>query len=132
MSPSSFILPAHCLHTHTTVFIPREAGRLCIEGCIVKFSTCKSRQFLMLGERTRRQREIWYDTRGGEVKIKHIGVKLVSSSSTTKVDPAELATEERFWPQKTLSAKVLPPQPTLVLDGCSISDAGIMLLEGET
>jgi hypothetical protein len=86
----------------------------------------------MLGERTRRQREIWYDTRGGEVKIKHIGVRPAFLPSTTKVDLAELETEESFWPQKTLSAKVLPPQPTLALEGCSISDAGIMLLEGET
>jgi hypothetical protein len=86
----------------------------------------------MLGERTLRQREIWYDTRGGEVKIKHIGVSRAFSPSTSKVDLAQPETEERFWPQKTLSAKVLPPQPTLVLDGCSISDAGIMLLEGET
>jgi Transport protein Trs120 or TRAPPC9, TRAPP II complex subunit len=132
MSASSFILPAYSLHTHTTFFLPRETGRLCIQGCIVKFSTCKSREFLMLGNRTRRERETWYDMRGGEIKIKQIGIGLISPSSIKKIDSAATETEEEsFWPQKALIARVLPPQPTLVLERSSIPDAGIMLLEGE-
>jgi hypothetical protein len=126
MLPSSFILPAQTLHTHTMVFIPRKPGQLDIQGCLIKFSTCKSQEFWLLDNLSRRERDIWYDVRGGEFKVKEIGIH------SKKMNSSEDPDADQFWPKRKISATVLPPQPVLILQGCPLGGAAIMLLEGET
>jgi Transport protein Trs120 or TRAPPC9, TRAPP II complex subunit len=132
MLSSSFILPARTLHTHGATFTPREQGQLHIHGCVIKFSACKMREFPILGERSRRERESWYDTRGGESKTKRRGVVLPNSRTMAgDGSPRNHVEDGSFWPRKTVEATVLPPQPALVLEQSSLKDGCIMLLEGE-
>lgn len=63
--------------------------------------------------------------RGGEIKVKEIGI-----SGQTKMSDDVGA--DQFWIRRSVSAKVLPPQPVLVLERCPLGDAAVMLLEGET
>jgi Transport protein Trs120 or TRAPPC9, TRAPP II complex subunit len=129
MTPSSFILPAQSLHTHSASFIPRETGQLLVKGCTIKFSGCKPENFSIWGNRNRRERDRWYDTRDGEFKIKRMGVGLLKPSAA--ITTGEVG-NDRFWLERTLHATVLAPQPVLVLDGCLFRDACMSLLEGET
>ena len=126
MSPVSFILPAQTFHVHTLVFAPRKPGQLDIQGCVIKISTCKSQEFWLLENRGRRERDMWYDMRGGEFKIKQIG----RYPGTMNLSEDLLA--DQFWSKRRISATVLPPQPVLILEGCPLADAAVMLLEGET
>jgi hypothetical protein len=132
MPSASFILPAQSLHTHGAKFVPCEAGQLHIRGCVIKFSACKLQEFPILDERTRRQREAWYDTRGGELKTKKGRFTLPNSRVAPETDsPADHVGDEGFWPRRTIDATVLPPRPVLVVEQCSVQDNCIMLLEGE-
>lgn len=134
MAPSSFVLPAQSLHTHSTLFKPVGSGELSIKGCTIKFSTCTPRQFPILCERSRRDREVWYDMCGGESKVKKSGIGFpaadapdaMTQSISSKFD------ESSFWIEKTVTAYVLPPQPVLTLESSLLGDGCMMLLEGET
>jgi hypothetical protein len=106
-----------------------EPGQLKIKGCTIKFSACKSREFAVLVERSRREKEFWYDKRGGEIKVKQIGNGFPKRHQL--IEEAVQGTEG-FWLEKTVDATVLPPQPVVVLDNSSLQDACLMLLEGET
>jgi len=130
MSPSSFVLPAQSLHTHTTSFKPLEPGKLHIKGCDIKFSACKAGRFSVLGSRSGRDREKWYDSRGGEGKVKAFG-KVSRKAYHGGGLPNGSSEEESFWPPIVLSATVLPPQPVLVVERNSLQDGSITLLEGE-
>ena len=134
MPSSTFILPAQSLHTHSVIFIPLETGQLHIKGCIIKFSACKPREFSVLAEKSRREKEIWYDQRGGEIKVKQIGTGFPKTSvgkegSTFHLNDVE---QDNFWLESVVDATVLPPQPVLVLESSSSQDSCLMLLEGET
>lgn len=131
MPPSSFILPAKTLHTHSAWFIPMEPGQLFIKGCIIKFSACKLREFAVLVERNGREKDSWYDKRGGELKVKQVGRGFPKTSIVTK-DQGHGTEQPSFWLEKPVDATVLPPQPVLVLDTSSSQDSSLMLLEGET
>jgi len=126
MMPSSFILPAQTFHVHTAIFVPRQSGQLDLQGCTIKFSTCKAEEFWLFGNRSRRERDIYYDMRGGEFKVKDIGIRSGQTTISDDVGP------DQFWVRRSISAKVLPPQPVLVLERCPLGDAAVMLLEGET
>lgn len=126
MMPSSFILPAMNSHVRSVLFVPRKCGRLELEGCVIKFSTCKSQEFRLFGIRGRRERDMWYDLRGGESKIKRVGIR-----PETVILSADTAISQ-FWTKRTIVANILPPQPILILERCPLGNSGIMLLEGET
>ena len=85
----------------------------------------------MLGSRTGRDREKWFDSRGGEGKVKVIGKGSRKSYLGGGLSNGS-SEEEGFWPPKVLSATVLPPQPVLVVERSSLQDGSITLLEGET
>lgn len=133
MLPSTFILPAQSLHAHSVVFTPIESGQLQIKGCVIKFSACKLREFSVLAVKGRREKEIWYDNQGGEIKVKQVGMGFPKASagkeSTLQLNGVE---QDKFWLESVVDATVLPPQPVLVLDSSSSQDSCMMLLEGET
>jgi hypothetical protein len=133
-SSSSFILPARSLHTHSVSFIPRSPGQLCIKGCVIKFSACRAQEFPLLCERSGREKETWYDKRGGEIKVNRIGMGFPKwSDATQSPKPSSNGIEQdSFWRKRTVDAVVHPPQPLLVLENSSSRDSCIMLLEGET
>lgn len=133
MEPSSFILPAQASHTHSTFFIPREPGHLGIKGCKIKFSACKPRYFPIRRERDRREKEIWYDVQGGEIKIRRCGCHMSDKNTRTDVsqDSNNGITQDTFWLEEIVDATVLPAQPILILESSSLRDACMMLLEGE-
>jgi Transport protein Trs120 or TRAPPC9, TRAPP II complex subunit len=130
MIPATFILPALSLHTHTTTFTPRDVGAVSIRGCIIKFSACKTCKFPLWRKRTRRERELWYDARGGEFKVKRIGLE--SECVITTAEQNEELPHDGIWVTRTIDVDVLPSQPFLILDGCSLEGRSIMLLQGET
>jgi hypothetical protein len=133
MAPSTFILPTRSLHTHATAFIPTASGSLQIKGCTIKFSACSKRDFPLLVQRPRREKEKWYDEHGGEIKVKRVGMGFPKPIFLDAKKTEEIEDEEDgFWVKKTLDATVLPPQPVLVLESSSSRDSCIMLLEGET
>jgi len=133
MIPSTFILPARSLHNHATSFVPAASGTLQIKGCTIKFSACSKQDFPFLVQRPRREKEKWYDKRGGEIKVKRIGMGFPKPIFTDPMKKEDVGAEEDgFWVKKTLDAIVLPPQPVLVLESSSSRDSCIMLLEGET
>jgi Transport protein Trs120 or TRAPPC9, TRAPP II complex subunit len=129
MDPASFILPAHSCHTHTIQFKPREPGGLSVKGCVIKFSVCKTAEFPLLRERSGRERDSWYDMRGGEFKVKRVGIEAVLVE-TWREQLADHAQESPLvaW---SVNADVVPPKPFLVLEACSMANRSIMLLEGE-
>jgi trafficking protein particle complex subunit 9 len=131
MPASSFILPAQSLHTHSAVFIPNYPGDIIIKGCTIRFSACKKRNFAFYSPRSRRDKELWYDERNGEIKVKQIGTS--PQKSTIADEPAEDDTSQLdgFWRRRTLSVTILPPQPVLVLESIVLQDSALMLLEGE-
>lgn len=131
MPPSSFILPAKTLHTHSAWFIPTEPGQLDIKGCMIKFSACKARKFAVLLERNGREKDFWYDKRGGELKVNEVG-RGFPKKDLTRQELVQWAEQAKFWIEGTVDATVLPPQPILVLDSSSSQDSCLMLLEGET
>jgi len=109
-------------HQQAIKFVPLESGQMRIKGCVIKFSACKPTEFHIYGERTRREKELWHDARGGEGKIKGVGA-IESASDESDMDG--------FRPRRVLNITVLPPQPLLVIEGSSVQDDSIMLLEGE-
>jgi hypothetical protein len=132
MAPSAFILPAQSMHTHGSKFIPVERGQLHIMGCVIKFAACKTQEFPILGSRSRREKEAWYDARGGESKVKTAGVSLPKLRTCIATSaPAFHLEDDTFWLRRKVTAMVLPPQPVLELEACSAKDDCIMLLEGE-
>jgi hypothetical protein len=133
MEPSSFILPAQASHTHSAFFIPREPGRLGIKGCRIKFSACKLRDFPIRRERNRREKEVWHDIQGGEIKVRQFRGHMPDQNASTDIGQLSNngATQDTFWLEETVEATVLPLQPVLALEGSSSRDACMMLLEGE-
>jgi Transport protein Trs120 or TRAPPC9, TRAPP II complex subunit len=133
MEPSSFILPAQASHTHSAFFIAREPGHLGIKGCKIKFSACKLRHFPIRRERNRREKEIWYDIQGGEIKVRPFGGHTPIRNTRTDVSQVSNigVTQDTFWLEETVDATVLPLQPILILESSSLRDACMMLLEGE-
>lgn len=134
MPTSTFILPAQSLYTHSVVFTPLESGQFQIKGCIIKFSACNSHEFSVLAEKSRREKEIWYDNRGGEIKVKQVGLGFPKASVGKEGSSLQLngVEQDNFWLESVVDATVLPPQPVLVLDSSSSEDSSMMLLEGET
>jgi Transport protein Trs120 or TRAPPC9, TRAPP II complex subunit len=126
MIPASFILPAMSSHVRSVLFVPRKPGRLDLEGCVIKFSTCKSQEFRLFDIRGRRERDMWYDLRGGESKIKRVGLH------PGRVILSEDTAISQFWNKRTIAANILPPQPVLIMERGLLGNSGIMLLEGET
>ena len=122
MSPSSFILPAQSSYTHSAPLVPRGSGLLVIKGCTIRFSGCRLRDFKLWRPRNHQERDHWYDTRGGEDKIKSLGLPVLKRNGE----------EEHFWLHQSIEATVLAPQPVLTLDDYLLRDSSIMLLEGET
>jgi hypothetical protein len=133
MKPSSFILPAHSLHTHVTTFIPKEEGKMLIKGCTIKFSTCQSERYCLLGNRTRREQDLWDDARGGSFKIKTLGLNtLAMVSPLEKNKGGEKSRQGSLWPAREIEMEVVASQPNLFCDSVSLQDGSMVLLEGET
>lgn len=132
MESSSFILPAQSLHTRTTSFIPRQVGTLSIKGCVIKFSTCSVDKYSLFGKRSRREREIWYDAKGGEIKVKRFGIKAPQTALSSSIIEEDGTSQDDYWPRRELVADILPARPQVVPDVISLHDGCFMLLEGET
>lgn len=98
--------------------IPKASGSLNISGCIVKIKGCRERRFPIFSEP-------W--------KIKK-PVKIKSAAATTASDPVKATpTQDLSSPKaSTHTFDVIGPQPDIVIRSTSLSEAAIMLLEGET
>src|SRR5437667_6211755 len=115
MPASSFILPAQSLYTHSAMFVPLETGHLLIKGCTINFTACKTREFLVLRDKSRREKEIWYDSHGGEIKVKQIGMGFPKLSTGKEEIPSRSngVIQDKFWTESGVETTVLPPQQVL-------------------
>ncbi|KAI9746316.1 MAG: hypothetical protein M1818_000027 [Claussenomyces sp. TS43310] len=106
---------------------PNAAGSLTITGCVVKVRGCRERRFPIFSEPWAPQ---------AEIKIKRTGLKAASGDALDVRLSSHSATEQAV-PQSTepkptsLVLNVTEKQPVLVVKSCSLSQAAVMILEGE-
>jgi Transport protein Trs120 or TRAPPC9, TRAPP II complex subunit len=89
------------------------------------------RNFAFYSSRSRRDKELWYDERNGEIKVKQIGTSPQTSTFVHETADDDTSERDGFWRRRTLSVTILPPQPILVLESIVLQDSALMLLEGE-
>jgi hypothetical protein len=89
------------------------------------------RNFAFYSPRSRRDKELWYDERNGEIKVKQIGTSPQTSTIVDETADDDTSDRDGFWRRRTLSVTILPPQPVLVLESIVLQDSALMLLEGE-
>ncbi|KAH6686186.1 hypercellular protein A [Plectosphaerella plurivora] len=96
--------------------IPKAAGSLNITGAVVHIHGCRERSFPIFKQQWKPE---------NQVKIKGTGVAALEEAVTTAV-----ATGRSLVPQ-SVSLKVIPPQPVVVVKSTTLPQSSIMVLEGE-
>ena len=107
--------------------VPKTAGMLRIVGCVIKIRGCRKRRFPVF-------RDSWYLDVGP--KIKTIGLedseplkgRPISNASTSSRNALEQA---KGPSASNLELTVINEQPTVIVKATSLSQAAMMVLEGE-
>ena len=99
--------------------IPKASGSLKISGCIVKIKGCRERRFPIFSESWKSNKPI---------KIKSAAVTSTVSAPVKVTVPQHVQRPQA----STLAFDVIGSQPDVVIQSTSLSQAALMLLEGET
>ena len=127
-SQSLYIEP-FCVQDVILSGTPHCAGQMRIHGCQVKIKGCKERFFHIINEEVRTQQS---------TKMKRHGL---AARKTASIQPVSADVSQMKSSDKThahtivpehLAISVLEPQPLLEVRSSSLSQAAIMVLEGET
>lgn len=107
---------------------PKDSGVLKVEGCLAKIRGCRERRFPIYEKPWKYKQDI---------KAKRLGLAASTVESTRPVSITSDPTRNQRRSllkgpdSSSLSAKVIPPQPIMVVHPLSSSQSAIMLLEGE-
>ena len=98
---------------------PKASGSLKISGCIVKIKGCRERRFPIFSKPWKLNKP---------VKIKSAAIVSMASVPAKATAPHSIQSPQA----STLTFDVIGPQPDVVISSTSLSQAALMLLEGET
>ncbi len=115
-----------------TLFVsgtPRSSGSLVITGCFIKVRGCRERRYPIFTD-------AWSPER--TTKIKKLGLQAAKRGPPRSVSASEAPTKTKMhFPSSdpkpsSLDLTVVPEQPIVVIKSTSLSQAAMMVLEGET
>ncbi|KAI9718916.1 MAG: hypothetical protein M1812_003800 [Candelaria pacifica] len=114
-----------------TIFLsgtPRSSGSLIITGCFIKVRGCRERRYPIFTK-------AWSPERA--TKVKKMGLlaanRRMSRPSASEANPMAKGSVKSSDPKpSSVELNVVPEQPIVVIKSTSLSQASIMILEGET
>lgn len=115
----SMVIGPYRTQKMTLSAIPKASGSLNISGCIVKIKGCRERRFPIFSEPWKIKKP---------VKTKSAAAPSITSDPVMATPTWDLSSPKA----STHAFDVIGPQPDVVIRSTSLSQAAIMLLEGET
>ncbi|KAJ5902452.1 hypothetical protein N7495_002980 [Penicillium taxi] len=124
----NIFLPPLSLQDIIVLGTAREEGSLDISGCIVKVRNCRTRRFPIFKNVWKPEPEVKFKQMGLDSK-KLLADRPLSCISATLKDDKSSA--KKGPETETCQIKVIPKQPSLVIESMSLSQSAMMVLEGE-
>jgi hypothetical protein len=129
-SARNLVLRPYRTQSFSVTGIVRQVGRLDLRGCTIKIRGCRERTFPIF-------KDPWAPEQ--DVRIKNIGLmkKPQASHARPLSDDSETSLDKQLFARSfptpaSVSLRVLPEQPVLVVCSVTLPHSAMMLLEGES